>query len=615
MATETLEQQRTRIDGIVEGKTILDFFDRNAEEHGSRAALHWKDGATWRSLTWSGYRDTVNRAAAGLVSLGFGAGDFVAIQAGNRPEHVMADMAAITAGGTGVTIYSTLQAEQVRYIANDCSAKVAILENLDFMKRWEEIWASLPNLSHVVLMEGAENYETDERVLSWDDLLERGDQHVASDAQALDRARESITPDSIATLIYTSGTTGTPKGVMITHRNVVWTCVSTLDTLDVSPHPRAVSYLPLAHIAERVATHYGGGIYLGGEIYYCPEMSEVVEYVQKARPTLFVGVPRVYEKFHAALMARFEGDSKKALIMRAIDNGKARVEAEQAGKRPSLPVRLQDGLFDRLVFSKIRDGLGMDDLEVAISAAAPISRDLVLFFNAIGIPLYNLWGLSENTGPATTNRADANRIGSVGKPLNGVEVEIAEDGEIKLRGGIVTAGYYNLPDQTAETFSEDGWLYTGDLGRVDDGGFVWITGRKKDIIVTAAGKNIAPAKLETAVKSSALIGEVCMVGDERKFLTMLVALDPDTAPEWAAAQGIEFSDMASFSSHPAVYAEVERIIEEANQHVSRVEQVKKFFIAPEAWGPDTGEITPSLKLKRRVVLDKYSGEIDAMYAE
>ncbi len=330
---------------------------------------------------------------------------------------------------------------------------------------------------------------------------------------------------------------------------------------------------------------------------------------------MFVGVPRVYEKFHAGLMARFENDSKKALIMRAIDNGIAKIKAEQAGITPSFLVRAQDALFERLVFSKIREGLGLGEVGTAISAAAPINPDLVVFFSAIGIPLYNLWGLSEDTGPATANRADANRIGSIGKPLTGVEIEIAEDGEIKVRGGIVTAGYFNLPDKTAETFSDDGWLFTGDLGRIDEDGFIWITGRKKDIIVNAAGKNIAPAKLETTLKSNPLIAEACMIGDGRKYLTMLIAIDPDTAPTWAESHGVEFTDHAAFTQAPALRAEVERLIEEANQHVSRVEQIKKFHIVPDIWSPDSGEITPSLKLKRQVVLDNYADDIEAMYTE
>jgi long-chain acyl-CoA synthetase len=614
VTAETLEEQRTRIDAIAEGKTILDFLDRNADEYAQRAALVWKHGADWPSLTWSEYRAMVHRAAAGLLSLGLRPGDFTGIQAANRPEHVMADLATVTAGASAVTIYSTLQPEQIRYIAADCGVKVAFLENLEFMKRWEEIWPSLPNLSHVVLLEGAEDYAADDRVLSWSDLLQRGEELLASDRTALVGVRETITPESLATLIYTSGTTGVPKGVMITQRNVVWTVASTVETLGLAPFNRTVSYLPLAHIAERITTLYGG-VYLASTAYFCPDMADLLEYIRQARPTVFVGVPRVYEKFHAALMAKFQEDSKKALIMRAVDNAIVRVETEQAGKTPSILVRAQDAIFERLVFSKVREGLGLADVETAITAAAPIDPALVTFFNAIGIPLYNLWGLSEDTGPATVNRAGANRIGSVGRPLTGVEVVIAEDGEIKVRGGIVTPGYYNLPDKTAAAFSPDGWLLTGDLGRIDEDGFVWITGRKKDIIVNAAGKNIAPAKLETAVKGHPLVGEACMIGDGRKYLTMLVALDADVAPAWAESHGLTFGGLAAFSELPEVRAEIDRVIDEANQHVSRVEQVKKFHIVPDSWGPETGEITPSLKLKRQVVLDKYSMEINALYAE
>lgn len=609
MTDQTILAERAEIDGVVEGKTIVDYFNRNADEHGEQPAIHWKNG-DWENLTWSQYRQVVHQAAAGLHSLGVGEGEFVAIMAGNRPEHVIADFAAVHAGATPVTIYSTLQASQIQYIADNCKATVAILEDLSFMKRWDEIRAELPNLRYVVLLSGAENYETTDWVLSWDDLLARGTHRLEEDPETVERSASAITPETLATLIYTSGTTGTPKGVMISQYNVAWTLESMRRAENLQLGPRMVSYLPLAHIAERLATHYMG-TYLAGQVWYCPNLAGVLEYIQEARPTLFVGVPRVYEKFHARLAARFaEAEGiQGTLLKKALDLNEKRVLAEAEGKSgPALA-----GLLDKIVLSKVREGLGMQDVTLAITAAAPINPDLVTFFHTIGVPLFELYGMSENTGPATTNLPGRMKIGSVGPPLPGVEVRTADDGELQMRGGIVTQGYYKLDDKTREAYLPDGWLATGDLARIDEDGFVWIVGRKKEIIITAAGKNIAPAKLETALGNHPIISKACMVGDQKKFLSMIIAIDPEEAPGWAEAHGIPYEDLASFSELPEVQEEVARAVEEANQSVARVEQIKKWVIVSDEWSPDSGEITPSLKLKRQVVLDKYASEIDAMY--
>ena len=610
MTENAVLAERAEIDAIVEGKTIVDFLDRNAERYGDQAAIHWKNGE-WQSLSWRDYRDQVHLAAAGLQTLGVGAEEFVAVMAGNRPEHVIADYGAVHAGATPVTIYSTLAASQIQYIADNCKATVAILEDLDFMKRWEEIKSDLPNLRYVVLMSGAENYDTADWVLSWDDLLERGRKHLESDPDAVSRVAKTLTPDTLATLIYTSGTTGTPKGVMISQRNVVWTLETLRRAADLELGARMVSYLPLAHIAERLATHYMG-TYLAGSVWYCPNLAGVLEYIQEARPTLFVGVPRVYEKFHSRLQSRFaEAEGVKGMLLaQAVKANEKRVDAELEGKSGPMLA----GTLDKIVLSKVREQLGMDHVKIAITAAAPISPDLVKFFQTIGIPLFELYGMSETTGPATTNVPGAMKIGSVGKALPGVEVATAEDGELLMRGGVITEGYYKLDDATKETYDADGWLHSGDLARIDDDGFVWIVGRKKEIIITAAGKNIAPAKLETLLGNHPLISKACMIGDQRKFLSMIIALDAEEAPAWAEANGLEYTDLASFSALEEVQAEITRAVAEANQSVARVEQIKKWVVVPDEWTPDTGEVTPSLKLKRRVVLDKYSNEIESMYS-
>ena len=614
MVVDTLAQ-RAEIDAVVEGRTLVDVLNDNVTAHGDKAAIHWQEREVWKSLNWREYRQVTEEAAAGFASLGVGRGDFIAIMAGNRPEHVLADMGAVHAGSAGVTFYSTLAQNQIEYIAKHCQAKVAVLEDLGFMKRWEAVKSQLPDLRYVVLLEGAENYDTTDWVLSWDDLLARGRAALAVDSELVNRTAAAVEPSDLATLIYTSGTTGIPKGVAITHRNVLWTVECVKRAIEIRPNPRLVSYLPLAHIAERLSTHYNG-MYRAGEVYYCPALDQVLDYVTKARPTLFVAVPRVWEKFHARLMSRFEGEAerRRKLILAAIANGEKLVRIEQGGGTPDLMTKLKHRLFDRLIFTKVRHGLGLDQVEVAITAAAPINPGLITFFRAVGIPLHELYGMSESTGPATTNKPGDDKIGSVGKQLPGVEIALAEDGEILIRGGVVTAGYYKMPVETAETFDKDGWLHSGDLGKWDEQRFLHIVGRKKEIIINAAGKNIAPAKLETAMKNHPLVSQACMIGDGRQYLTMLVALDAEVAPEWAAKHHLPHSDLVSFSQLPEVRAEIQRALDSANESVSRAEQVKKFHIVPDEWTPDSGEITPSLKLKRRVVVEKYAREIESMYA-
>ncbi len=606
-------KERADIDAAVEGRTVVDVFARNASEHPSVPAFHWRSGDEWKELTWSQYRAQVVDVAAGLIDLGVGRGDFVALMAANRPEHVIADLGAMHAAATPVTLYSTLATPQVAYIGGHCEARVAIIENLDFMKRWEEAKSQLPNLEYVVLMEGAENYATTDWVLSWDDLVARGKARLAAEPDVVDARSSELTPDDIATLIYTSGTTGTPKGVVITHYNVLWTVESMERTLRIPKHPRLVSFLPLAHIAERVASHYLGMWYVG-EVWYCPDMTQVLEYVQEAKPSAFVAAPRVYERFQAGLMARLEAEEglKRTLAMAAIKNGEEVVRLRQQGKPIPFLIGLQNKVLEKVVLSKILDGLGMGEVTVAISTAAPIAPELLEFFQAIGLPLFELWGMSELSGPGTTNVPGANKIGTVGRAIAGSEVKLGDDGELMFAGGNVTSGYFKMPGETAETF-QDGWVLTGDIAEIDDEGFVSIVDRKKEIIITAGGKNIAPTKLEGLIKNHPLIGQVCVIGDRRKYLSALIVLDGDMAPAWAERQGIAFTDMESFSQLPEIQAEAQKAVDDANEHVARVEQIKRFTVLPNEWTPETDELTPTLKIKRRVIHERYEAEIESLY--
>jgi long-chain acyl-CoA synthetase len=360
-----------------------------------------------------------------------------------------------------------------------------------------------------------------------------------------------------------------------------------------------------------MASHYLG-LWLACQVFYCPDALQVVDYITHARPQAFLGVPRVWEKFQNRLLARFAEDPRRRLIMWAVHNGEQVVRARQEG-RSLMVASLLARVFERLVFAKVRAGLGMDELVVAVTTAAPSDPDMIVFFNALGIPLCELYGLSESSGPAFSNLPSANRIGTVGKPLPGVEIELAQDGEVLISGGNVAAGYHSLPDETAQTFDDRGWLHTGDLGSIDSDGFLSIVGRKKDIIITAAGKNIAPSPIEMALKSNQPVAYVCLVGDTRPYLTALIALDAEEARDWAKAKGLEFHDLASFSQMPQVVAEMQIAVDEVNRKLSRVEQIKKFVIVPDEWIPESGNVTPSLKVRRMLVMEKYSGVIDQMY--
>lgn len=612
-----VERERLEIDQTIGDMTLVDLMDRNAEKHGSLAALRWEAGDGVRTLSWAAYRQQVREAAAGLLDLGVGRGSFTALQASNRPEHVIADLGAVHAGATPVSVYNTLAPSQIQYIARHCSAAVAVVENTEYLDRWEEIKGDLPDLGWIVVMELPEDRRT-EGVISWGDLLAKGKAALEADPGLVDRSAAEVSQSDLATLIYTSGTTGTPKAVMVTHRNLLWTLECVARTfLDIPDHLRLVSYLPLAHIGERVVSHYAP-MWWAGSARYVPDLTQVAAAVQETRPDVFFAVPRVWEKFHAGLMAKLESNPnarKRALALKAVDLAWSVQKLEHSGGKPGLGDRIKLALFDRLVFSKIRHGLGLDELVLAISAAAPVSPELLMFFRGVGVPVYELYGMTESTGPGATNRPGSDRIGSVGPAMPGVEIATEDDGEVLIRGGLVTAGYYKDPEGTAQTFDGDGWLHTGDLGRLDGNGFLSIVGRKKEIIITAAGKNVAPARLENIINENALISQACLVGDGRRYLTLLLALDADNAPGWAESNGVEYESFEAFSRTPRVAEEVERIVEAANREVARVEQARKWYIASEPWTVETGELTPSLKLKRRVVLENYSAQIEEMYAD
>jgi long-chain acyl-CoA synthetase len=603
--------ERASIDSAVSGQTVCTLFAEAVSKWGDRDALHWKDDGSWRSLTWRGYRDEVAAATLALRSLGFGAGQFGLIMARNAPEHVIADLGIVHAGGAAISVYNTLAPEQIQYIANHSEASVAFVEDAAFLEKFLAIRDSTPHLRHIVLVHGT----PPEGVLSWQSLLEEGRRMYAADPAAFESSWRAVGPEDPVSLIYTSGTTGPPKGVTYSHNNVTWTLESMRRVWE-REHDRLVSYLPLAHIAERM-TSLWRGIYHGHEVWFCPDPNMVLPYLLEARPTQFIGVPRVWEKLMAGLQAGIAAEpdeTKRQMAQGALSAAVSAYRLRREGKQ--VPLELAAGVERaQPLFVALRTKIGLDQCTNAVTTTAPSRPEVHEFWAALGLPLYEVWGMSELTGPGTVVPEDQFKTPSIGRPIPGTEARLAADGELLTRGGNVMVGYYRDPEKTAEVIDSEGWMHTGDIAELDPDGHFRIVDRKKELIITSAGKNISPANLEALAKSSPIIGQAVAVGDGRKFISVLLVLDPQVAPAWAKAHGISATSMAELAEQHAVVDEVRRALTVANSHLSRVEQFKRFTILPSEWSPESEELTPTMKLKRRVINSKYQPQIDAMYAE
>ncbi len=597
------------IDRAVEGMTICSGFADTAARHPNLEALRWWAASGWRALTWSEYRDRVAQATLGLQTLGFGRGSFAGILMRNRPEHVIADLAVLHAGGTPVSLYATLAPEQIAYILRHCEAAAVFVEDAAFLDRLRTVRDQLPHLRWLVMVEG----DAPGEVTRWDELLARGGDSSGG-RRRFEESWRRVRPNDLATLIYTSGTTGPPKAVMIDHRNVAWTVESGRQHELLKPGERQISYLPLAHVAERFVGHWSS-VFNATTVSYCPALAELGRYLVDVRPNFFFGPPRVWEKLYAGIQAAIAAeadDARRAGIQGAIQVGREVVEHEQ--RREPLPAELAEK-HSRVapILQAILARVGLDQVRIAMTGAAPIATEMIEFFRALGLPLTEIWGMSELTGPGSW-RLDGFRIGSVGMPIPGDEARVGEDGELLVRGGNVMRGYYRDPVKTAEAIGPDGWLRTGDIAGIDKEGNIAIVDRKKELIITAGGKNISPANLEGFLKQNPVIGQACVIGDRRPYLSALLVLDGQVAAVWAQKRGIAAASPADLSANPQVVAEVERTVEAVNQRVSRHEQIKRFHILPVEWTAESEELTPTLKLKRRVILEKYAEVIEELYA-
>jgi long-chain acyl-CoA synthetase len=589
METATAPTRRS-----VGARTMAEAFRLTAEDFGDRVAVRTKDDEL--RLTWAQLRDRVDALAGGLAKLGVRRGDRVALMLDNRPEFHIADLAAMTLGATPFSIYQTLAPEQVAYVIADAGAKVAIVQR-SYLEQLAE-----SSVETVIVLDGDAP-----GAVHWDDV-EGADPEF--DAEAAWRAVE---PDDLLTLIYTSGTTGPPKGVQLEHRNLLAAVTSIEQIVRFPDGAKVISWLPAAHIAERAAHHYIP-IVFAMTVTTCPNPREIAAFLPAVHPTWFFAVPRIWEKLMSGLQA-FLTSGEHAERNRAwLEAGMRKVELEQAGEPVPADVAATVAEAEAGLFAGLRAMLGLDELVAVNVGAAPTPRQVLVFFHAIGIPVAELWGMSETCGAGTCNPPDRVKIGTVGPPGPGIEVRLAEDGELLVRSPVVMAGYRNQPEKTAETIDADGWLHTGDIATIDEDGYVRLVDRKKEIIISAGGKNMSPANIEATLKgASPLIGQACVIGDGRRFNSALIVLDADFGPAWAAQNGLEGKGLEELAVEPAVLAAVQKGVDAANAHLSRVEQIKRFHLVHGDWLPGGDELTPTMKLKRRPISEKYAEEIEAMY--
>ena len=582
----------------VNASTMAEAFRFTAEDHADRVAVRTRDDSV--SLTWGQLRERVDALAGGLAGLGVGRGDTVALMLSNRPEFHLADLAVMTLGATPFSLYQTLSPEQIQYVVGDAGARVAIVEEafLEPLRAAREL--GLGDLAEIVVLEGARG----------DDTRGWGDVEGSNPDFDVDAAWRAIEPDDLLTLIYTSGTTGPPKGVQLTHRNLMSGVVSTNGIIEFPDNARVISWLPAAHIAERMAHHYLP-IVFGMSVTTCPNPKEIVQYLPAVKPSWFFAVPRIFEKLRGAMIGGVFNDEQKLGWLRAAEQ---KVMHEQLGEQvpDEVAARAEEG---RELLSQVAGWLGLDEAVAVNAGAAPTPPEVITFFHAIGVPLGELWGMSETCGVGCVNPPDRIKIGTVGPPVPGVEVKLADDGELLMRSDCVMSGYRNLPDKTAEALDDDGWLHTGDIAEIDDDGYVKIVDRKKEIIINAAGKNMSPANIESTVKAaSPVIGQACVIGDRRPYNSALIVLDSDAAPVLAQRLGIEDASLESLARDDRVRGVLQDAIDSANGKLSRVEQIKKFTVVQGDWVPGGDELTPTMKLKRKPIAEKYRDEIEAMYA-
>ena len=594
--------------------TIVDLLWERVRDRAEFPALRARDEKRrWQVTTWAQLGRHVDEVAAGLRALGVAAGDRVGILSGNRREWQEADLAILSDGAISVPVYPTSAPPQIGHILADSASAVCFVESADHLRRVLAQREQLPELRHVVVFDDGIDAD-DEIVLSYAELCGLGAELLAR--EGADRPRSAVRPDDVATLVYTSGTTGPPKGAVLTHANIMATLGAVTRIVPLSVEDRFLSFLPLSHITERSVSHFGL-IASGGETWLARSISTVAEDLAECHPTLFFAVPRVWEKFREGVEEHVAdlGGVRGTLARRYVSRAFARAREVEGLGHMAFPAKVEWLLLDAFVGAELRRRLGLDRARIVVSGAAPIHPDLVRWFTGIGLPIAEGYGQTEVALVTTLNPLGATRIGTVGPPVPGAAVRIASDGEILVKGDNVCRGYWGNEAGTRELIDDDGWLHSGDLGALDDHGYLVITGRKKDLIITAHGKNISPQNLETDLAGHPLIGQAVVIGDGRRYLTALLALDETAAERWAGTRHKGGAGIEARAHDPDLRAELDAAVRAVNERHARVEQVRKWRVLPGALTIGSGELTPTLKVKRNVVNERYDDLIAEMYAE
>lgn len=591
-------------------QTLAQMFWNRVERHGDRPAQVFKREEKWETLTWRQYGETVRELAMGLLALGRKKGDAVALLAQSRAEWVQADFSILSAGCVTVPIYPSYVPEQIAYIVNDSGARTIIVENATQLAKVGEVRGKMDRLEHVIVME---EYETREpSVYTWQSLRRMGRENAERLKGEFAGRVTGTKPDDVATLVYTSGTTGPPKGVVQTHDNHMAMMRAIAETGTIASEDVDLLFLPLAHSYARCEEYFA--VYHGCTTAFAENLDKVGENLRETHPTVLCGVPRVFEKVYGKILAGVEGGSpiKKKIFHWALGVGRQVSRLQQAGKPIPGGLGFKHRIANKLVFHKLHEALG-GRLRFAVSGGAPLSKEIAEFFHAAGILILEGYGLTETCPSISVNRPERYKFGTVGIPYPGVEVRIASDGEILVRGRNIAKGYWKKPEATAEAWSADGWFHTGDIGEIDAEGFLRITDRKKDMIVTAGGMNIAPQNVENLLKTDPFVSQAMVYGDRRPYPVALITLSPEELAKFAKEQGILSADTAELAKHPRVRDRVARIVEQKNEGLQSYAKIKKFAVLPADFTQEGGDLTPTLKVKRKVVAEKYQDVIESLY--
>ena len=592
--------------------TIAEMFLNTVSNHGNKELFYYKKGNDWSSINGKTILYTVTDLSNAILGQSLSKGDRVGIISNNSPKWAMADYGIICSGCVTVSIYPTLTPEQTEYIINDSELKILFLENEDQLEKINEIWAKCPSLSLAVMMNESFDQET-EKIVKYSSFLDMGMDFSKKNKNSFDNACKSIKEDDLLTLIYTSGTTGTPKGVMLTHKNLVSNIKATIEMQQFNNNETFLSFLPLSHVFERMTGHFSG-FSIGARTYYAESIEKVADNMGEAKPTVVISVPRLYEKIHAKIINGLKSapSIKKKLFFWALNIGKKVSLLIRSGQKVPFLLKIKHGIANKLIYSKVRDRFG-GNLKYFVSGGAPLSEKLAEFFHSLGILIVEGYGLTETSPVLTCNSASAFKFGTVGKPLNNVTIKIANDGEIIAKAPSVMVGYYRKEDKTKEAIDSDGWFHTGDIGEIDEQGFLKITDRKKSLIVTSGGKNIAPAPIENAICNSIYVEQAVVIGDKRNFVSALIVPNFDAIKVFLTENSISCSSSEAIIDHEKVLKLFDSEIKNSMAGFAKFETVKKYKLLPNLWTIEKGEITPSLKVVRKVVESNYQSVIDSMY--